>query len=179
MPRPHHRATARMRWLLLVVLAWPVWAGAQSFEAAAQFTGVHLHKIDEAPLGIGARIHYTFLPHFAADLELTKYPRNTAALFGVRAGKRFRRVGIFLKARAGVIHFGGGYFEQRLDHRTRQVADIGGVIEFYPSARTFLRIDEGDTIIYYGAARLYNRPNPDALGTVHNYQPGFGIGFRF
>jgi hypothetical protein len=77
------------------------------------------------------------------------------------------------------MHFGGAYFEQRLDVRTHAIADVGGILEFYPSRRLFVRIDQGDTVIYYGGAKLFNRPNPDPLGTVHNYQPSFGIGIRF
>jgi hypothetical protein len=57
--------------------------------------------------------------------------------------------------------------------------DVGGVLEYYPSPHTFMRIDAGDTIIYFGSARLFNRVNPDALGTIHNFQPGVGFGFRF
>jgi hypothetical protein len=172
--------------IIAAILSVPMLAAAQAFELGGQLTGLHLHKIDEAPIGIGARFHYNFAPLLAADVELTKYPENpsgnfgeTAALFGLRAGKRFSRAGIFAKARFGVMHFGGSYFEQRLDQKTHAIADIGAVFEIYPSRRTFLRIDQGDTIIYYGSAKLFNRPNPDALGTVHNYQPGFGVGFRF
>ena len=165
--------------LIVVLFGCTAGAGAQSFEIAGQVTGLHLHKVDETPIGIGARFHYNFHPMLAVDTELTKYSENAAALFGVRAGKRFSRAGFFVKARAGVMHFGGGYFKQRLDARTHAITDIGGILEFYPSPRTFVRIDQGDTIIYYGGAKLFNRPNPDALGTVHNYQPGFGIGFRF
>ncbi len=172
--------------LLLAVFAVPFPGASQAFELGAQLTGMHLHKIDEAPFGVGARFHYNVTPYAAADAEWTKYPQNssgnfgeTAALIGGRAGKRFSRVGLFVKARFGVVHFGGRYFEQRLDRRTHALADIGGILEFYPSRRTFVRIDQGDAIIYYGGAKLFNRANPDALGTVHHYQPGFGFGFRF
>jgi hypothetical protein len=122
----------------------------------------------------------------ATDLELTYYPENpsgnfgeTAALFGVRAGRQFDRIGLFVKGRPGLMHFGGGYFDLRLDRKTFFIVDVGGVVEFYPTPRTFLRIDAGDTVIYFGSARLFNRLNPDPLGTVHNFQPGFGFGFRF
>jgi hypothetical protein len=167
------------------LISTPVAAMAQSFEAAVQITGMHLHKIDQAPIGIGARVHYNFRRFAAADMEFTEYPENssgnfgeTAALFGIRAGKRFQRAGFFLKARTGVMHFGGGYFEQRLDQKTHNIADIGGIVEIYPSRRMFLRLDQGDTVIYYGGAHLFNRPNPDPLGTVHHYQTTLGVGFR-
>lgn len=174
------------RIVILFLLMWPVTAVAQKYEVGLQLTGLHLHKIDEAPFGIGARFHYNLLPVVAADVELTHYPENpsgnfgeTGALFGFRLGRHFDPFGVFVKARAGVIHFGGDYFTLRLDQRTLPIVDIGAVIEYYPTPHTFLRIDAGDSVIYYGSARLFNRPNPDALGTVHNFQPGFGFGLRF
>ena len=48
--------------------------------------------------------------------------------------------------------------------------DIGGVVEYYPSSHTTIRIDAGDTILFYGGT---------ALGTVHNFQPGIGFSYRF
>jgi hypothetical protein len=161
-------------------------AAAQTYEVGLQLTGVHLHKIDEAPFGIGARFHYNFTRFVSADGEITHYPENpsgnfgeTATLAGIRAGKRLGRIGTFIKVRPGVMHFGGDYFNQRLDAKTHFIMDVGGVLEYYPSPHTFMRIDAGDTIIYFGNARLFNRPNPDALGTIHNFQPGVGFGFRF
>ena len=164
----------------------PATASAQKYELGVQFSGMHLHKIDEAALGIGARFHYNATRFVATDVEWMHYPENssgnfgeTAALIGIQTGKRFGCIGIFGKARPGVIHFGGGYFDMRLDHKTHFVLDTGGVLEYYPNRRTFVRIDIADLVIYYGSARLFNRVNPDALGTVHNFQPGFGFGLRF
>jgi len=171
---------------LFFVLSFALAARAQKYEVGVQLTGMHLHKIDEAPFGIGARFNYNFSPLVASDVELTHYPENssgnfgeTTALFGIRSGPRIDRVGIFGKFRAGVIHFGGEYFALRLDQKTHPIVDIGGVVEYYPRKNIFLRIDAGDSIIFYGTARLFNRPNPDELGTVHNFQPGFGFGLRF
>jgi hypothetical protein len=151
-----------------------------------QLTGMHLHKIDEAPFGIGLRFNYNFLPLLASDVELTHYPENpsgnfgeTTGLFGIRVGTHVDRFGVFGKFRAGVIHFGGDYFDLRLDQKTHPIVDVGGVVECYPKEHIFLRIDVGDSIIYYGSTRLFNRPSPDELGTVHNFQPGFGFGVRF
>ena len=180
----------RIGWLcLLLVLfcsALGAAAGAEKYELGIQLTGMHLHKIDEVPFGIGVRFHYNLLPLLASDVELSHYPQNssgnfgeTTALFGVRFGTHLDRLGVFGKARSGWIHFGGGYFDLRLDRKTHAILDTGGMVEYYPSAHTFLRIDASDVVIYYGSARLFNRPNPDPLGTVHNFQPGFGFGFRF
>jgi len=161
-------------------------ATAQKFQLGAEFTGLHLHKIDEAPFGVGIRFQYKPQPFWAADLELSHYPSfgthnfgETAALAGVGAGASFDAFGVFIKARPGVMHFGGDYFRAVLDHRTHFIVDIGGMVEYYPTRRVFLRIDTGDTVIYYGNSHLLDRANRDALGTVHNFQPGFGVGVRW
>ena len=171
---------------LIVAVSLVPSAGAETYEVGLQLTGVHLLKIDEAPFGIGARFNYNLTQFVAADGEITHYPENpsgnfgeTAALAGIRAGKRVGRIGTFIKVRPGVMHFGGEYFKLRLDERTHFIMDVGVVLEYYPSPHTFIRVDAGDTIIYFGNARLFNRPNPDALGTIHNFQPGVGFGFRF
>ena len=159
---------------------------AQTYEVGIQFSGMHLHKIDEGPFGIGARFHYNVTPLAAVDTELMHYPENpsgnfgeTSALIGVRAGKHFNRFGVFGTARPGFIYFGGDYFRQRLDQKTHFMLDAGGMLEYYPNRHTFVRIEFSDAVIYYGSARLFNRANPDPLGTVHNFKSGLGIGVRF
>lgn len=181
------------RWCRLTFLVFvfglvglSVTAFAQTYEIGMPFAGMHLHKIDEAPLGVGARFDYNFLQIAAADLEFIHYPENPAGnfgestvLIGCRLGKHFDRFGVFGAVRPGVIHFGGTYFAQRLDQKTRPMMNVGGILEYYPSRRTILRINFDDAIIYYGDAHRFNRPSPDTLGTVHNLQPGFGFGYRF
>jgi hypothetical protein len=129
-------------------------------ELGAGITGTHLHKIDQAPVGIGARILFNFTRTVALDTELTRYPGKTSALAGTKAGWRTDRMGVFGKVRVGFWHFRQTYFAN----------DIGGVLEYYPSAHRAVRIDAGDTIIFYGGA---------ALGTVHNFQPGIGFSYRW
>jgi hypothetical protein len=168
------------------LLSLPATATAQKYEIGAEFSGMHLHKIDEAPIGVGVRFGYAVKPFLTADAELTHCPENSSGNFGQtfilaggRIGTNFEKIGIYGKLRGGIIHFGGDYFAPRLDRRTRSMLDAGGVFEYYPNRRVILRIDLGDAVIYYGAARLFNRLNPDALGTVHNFLPGFGVSFRF
>ena len=184
--RYQHRTASIIALALICVLTFALPVPAQTSEIGLQLTGVHLHKIDEAPIGIGVRFDYNMARPFAIDAEVTHAPQNssgnfgeTTMLLGVRVGRRFGRIGVFGLGRAGVTHFGGEYFRLRLDRKNFFTTDLGGVLEYYPSVRTFIRIDAGDTVIYYGSARLFNRENPDPLGTVHNFQPGFGIGIRF
>ena len=129
-------------------------------EIAVGVTGTHLHKIDEAPIGVYGRVFLNFNRSAALDAEAAVYPGKTSALFGIKSGKRFDRFGAFGKARAGMWHFDRRYF----------AADLGGVLEYYPSRHTTIRIDLGDTILFYGGT---------ALGTVHNFQPAIGFGYRF
>jgi hypothetical protein len=129
-------------------------------ELGVDVTGTHLHKIDDAPVGAAVRLFYNFSSALALDAELTGYPGKTSALFGIKTGLRLDRFGVFGKSRLGLWHFTQSYF----------AADLGGVLEYYPSSRTALRIDIGDTVIFYGGARL---------GTVHNFQPGIGFSYRF
>ena len=155
-------------------------------EAGLQLTGVHLHKLHETPYGVGARILFDLNADNGIETEVVHYPENnsgefgeTGVLAGSKNGRRFQRFGVFGKARLGVMHFGGEFYRTRLDRKTFLMADIGGVLEYYPSDRWVLRIDVGDTILFYGSHALFRGPNSPPLGTVHNFQPAFGVAFRF
>jgi hypothetical protein len=43
-------------------------------------------------------------------------------------------------------------------------------LEYYPSGHIAIRVDSADSIIFYGGCRF---------GTVHNFQPGIGLSYRF
>ena len=146
-------------------------------ELGIQLTGVHLHKIDEAPVGVGVRFFLNLTENAALDSEFTRYSEKSSALVGVKTGWRGDRFGLFAKARAGLWHFGGSFFEARLNRQTIPAGDLGGVIEYYPTPRTAVRIDLGDTVLFYGAQSL--RGVTGRLGTVHNFQPGLGFSWRF
>src|SRR5262245_19324693 len=141
-------------------------------EAGIQLTGTHLHKLDEAPLGIGGRLFFDFAESTSIDAEITYFTNVGAAsaLAGIKSGFRSNRFGAFGKTRAGIWHFDRAFFDPRLDRKTLFTMDLGGILEYYPSRRTTVRIDLGDTVIFYRAPRL---------GTVHNFQPGVGLSFRF
>ena len=141
-----------MRSLLFLLLWVP--------ELGIGITGTHLHKIDEAPIGVYGRFFLNFSGNSALDAEVTRYSSKTSVLLGMKSGKRLDRFGGFAKARAGMWHFDRPVF----------AVDLGGVLEYYPSRRTVIRIDAGDTILFYGGP---------ALGTVHNFQPAIGFGYRF
>jgi hypothetical protein len=162
--------------------------------------------------GFGGRVGYNFTDNFALEAEGNYYPRSSRAnsstggfpvqfQFGPKIGKRYRRFGIFAKARPGVITFSRVLhqtgtetftfgdqtfifptFEDR--RRTYFSADLGGVLEFYPSSRIVTRFDFGDTLIRYGrrdAQGLITTSPPTTIpaSTRHNFQFTAGIGLRF
>ena len=163
--------------------------------------------------GFGARLGYNFTESFALEAEGNFFPRErefgggrrSQALFGVKAGKRFEQVGLFVKARPGFVHFSEGDLQPRPDvaciavvpppvscfegkGQTHFAFDVGGVFEYYPSRRTLIRFDAGDTIIRLGDHRvpivINNQPDSAVVGfapseTTHNFQGSIGFGIRF
>jgi hypothetical protein len=162
--------------------------------------------------GFGARVGYNFTDSFALEAEGNYYPRSSRAnsstggfpvqfQFGPKFGKRWKRFGLFAKARPGFVTFsrvlhqtgtetvGVGdqtfifpTFEDR--RRTYFSADLGGVLEFYPSSRIVTRFDFGDTLIHYGrrdAQGVLSTSPPATIppSTTHNFQFTAGIGLRF
>ena len=188
----------------------------RKFEAAADFSTITF-EAGQTELGLGGRLTYNLNSHIALEAAGYFFPhdcqfcgrhsgRTTEGLFGVKIGKRFDKWGIFGKARPGVISSGKGQFdvlalstpltnplslafvEKRL---TSFAADIGGVLEFYPSKRIITRMDFGSTIIHYGR-RTTNFPVFDPVTGGFTLQPSTtpaqnrgtlqimaGVGFRF
>lgn len=115
--------------------------------------------------------------------------RKFQAVFGPKIGIRKDRFGIFAKVRPGFVTIGRHesviavgtaanpfvLSEERYNVSFFAV-DVGGVFEYYPSKRTILRFDLGDTIIRYGTQDPKNL-NPSF--TRHNLQTSIGFGFRF
>ncbi len=167
--------------------------------------------------GFGGRFGYNFNHYFAIEAETNIFPRDREfdggrkhqLVAGAKVGKRFDKVGIFAKARPGFVRlsrgdyrFGSGgcptVFPPPIGcyvpgAKTSFAFDAGGVVEVYPSARTIIRFDAGDTMIRYGPrivpvvidpgggstsfARVVAVPAPKQ--TVHNLQLSAGFGFRF
>lgn len=170
-------------------------------EVGVLYTGVNLKGFGETVNGLGGRFGYNFNRNLALDAEFSFFPethlgnrqfgQKTQALAGVRAGARSRYVGLFAKARPGVMFIGevtsglncrGTSFGRvcRPSHNNLAL-DVGGVLEFYPSARAIIRLDAGDTIV-----RIRNATAGAVIGsptvtsdTTHNFQFSVGFGYRF
>lgn len=193
-------------------------AGVRRFEVGAQFTGV---RIDNNPIsiafnerrnepGFGGRFTYNLGRYFALESEINFFPRRyrgfftplsggriTQGLFGVKAGTRLGRFGVFGKARPGFMRYdktvdnvrfpeGNGPdprdpFGFEMGSAVHAALDVGGVVEYYPSRRTILRLDLGDTIVRYAGIPVFDTNGGFMKVTEyqHNAQAGFGFGFRF
>lgn len=184
------------------------------FEAAAEFTtlGRDAFAGNRTEPGVGGRFTVNMNEAFAFEGAVYLFPRQcidcvengrmTQAVAGVKIGKRFKNWGVFGKARPGVVSYSEGVsdtisipfqpFLFGLERRrvTSFAADVGGVVEFYPSPRIVTRFDVGDTIIYFkrrtqsavlfdpiNGARVFPFTRP--ARTDHQFQFVASVGFRF
>lgn len=194
----------------------PEKSAATRFEVAAQFSSITFSP-DQTQPGAGARFTFNFNDNFALEAEANYFPndngrfstnrdngRATQALFGVKAGKRFKNFGIFAKARPGFISFTRGivdvvatapattpggfpFFELRSRRLTHAALDTGAALEFYPSRRLVTRFDIGVTTIFMRETTFqgFTGIGPD-IGPIRApaetraaFQFGAGIGYRW
>lgn len=172
-------------------------------------------------LGVGVRLGYSINRYLTVEAEWNLFPRDRGefdpdftggrkvqGLFGAKVGRRFESVGVFAKARPGFVHFSRGDLRQsggcilsippplgcfEGTGRTDFAVDVGGVLELYPSKRTIVRFDVGDTILRTGdhlVPVIVGSPPGDPIPargfvggaraqTTHNVQASVGFGFRF
>jgi len=149
------------------------------FEAGVQFTtlGWSLHPFEKSRVqGGGGRFAYNFSRHFAGEAEVNfLVPTNhigrirsnhqVQGLFGLKSGIRNQSFGVFGKVRPGFAYLRSHSEFGFSGSRVNTMLDIGGVGEYYPSKRTIVRLDVGDTMI-----NRFNR---------HSLQMSIGFGFRF
>ena len=178
----------------------------RKFEIGGHYTTFVVDDETDAAKGFGGRLTYNITDNVAVEAEGNFFPEDnffrdgdkTQGLFGVKAGKRFERVGIFGKARPGFMYFSEGdvrftggagcvgaapiprsCFE--ISSKTRFAMDVGAVLEIYPTRRLIIRLDGGDTILHTGAETVtvgtvtFQRP----ASTGHLLQGTVGAGFRF
>jgi hypothetical protein len=201
----------------------------QSKEPAKIELGIHFSSIQLGPqvdpsfdfqdrsrsdTGIGVRFGYNLNKHVAVEAEGNFFPQRNffpalnsggslaQGQFGVKAGKRFERFGLFAKARPGFVTFGDILTQTGsvtfpfqgngpivtfpiLERRRRNFfsMDVGAVVELYPSRGVLVRFDLGDTMINYGDTPVVpsvlqlKSPRLDPL--AHKFQFSAGIAFRY
>jgi hypothetical protein len=202
--------------VLIVASAFVTDASAQTtaqpapsrFEVGAQAAVFSHGDFDKTTAGIGGRLSFDVTRWLTAEGEATffpdddvflqspgstpglriVYPRNrTEAFFGVKAGLRNDRVGLFAKARPGFTYVSGDGVECvgdvcalalliRPAYGTEFAVDLGGVFEFYPSRRIVARFDLGDTMIWHNSVAP---PCWTETCTSHNLSTKMGVGVRF
>ena len=210
----------------LFILCCQMNASAQTDEVSKVEVGIHFTSITKPSYnggatepGLGARFTFNFNRSVAFEAVGNLFPHSCnycggnlgdnsgiikQGLFGVKAGKRFEKWGIFGKARPGVVTFGQGDTIYTINGtgpsasvaiQRRGVSnfatDLGAVLEFYPSKRIVTRFEGGDTLIHYGS-RQSNFLTFDPLTsspilipfttrseTRHNFQFFAGVGWRF
>src|SRR5678809_1096252 len=184
------------------------------YEVAAEFTTLNREAYDGVRVepGVGARFTFNFNKTFAVEgamhISLNECPgcinpgRSGDLFAGVKVGKRYKSWGIFAKARPGIVNVGqlqyvqtgttGPFpFQAEIKGLDNFAADLGGVVEFYPSRRIVTRFDAGDTIIHF-TRRTANGiifdpttgtyvlvPFTTPARTTHNFQFIASVGFRF
>lgn len=200
--------------LLLTLFTLASIAVAQSkkdkIEIGVQTTSLTLvhpeFDFDETEGGIGGRFTYNFNRSFAAEAEINFFPQKQLILnadgnaiqaqFGVKLGKRFEKFGLFGKVRPGFLSVDRvgtilpgsqvpGVLNFKIERETFFTIDMGGVLEFYPSKRTVVRFEAGDTVLRHPDifTQVITFPNPIAVLVSpaqfkHNFQFTAGVGFR-
>ena len=151
-------------------------------EVGIDFTALMSGSIETHPGG-GARLTYNLNRHFALEGAAYFAAGNngtgtiTQGMFGIKAGQRFKKVGLFVKARPGVINlsqadydlvpngssqpfligsFNEPPFQVVTRSRTDFALDVGPVLEIYPKKKFFLRFDTGILLEWVGSRTFHS-----------------------
>ena len=185
---------------------------APKVELGMQFTSLTLDdSFNRSEPGFGGRVTYNLTDNVALEAQFDFFPngdqfrgfrnggRIAQGLFGVKAGKRFEKFGVFGKVRPGFTSFSGGReeiivlttpppdpifgpsirFERHRE--THFATDVGAVLEFYPSRRSIIRLDVGDTMVNVRRAtrNVFNQTSDSSSEFIHQLQIGIGFSYRF
>ncbi len=192
--------------LVALFLLASVCAHAQSvldehkFEVGGQYTAIGLDDFNVVN-GVGGRVGYNFNQYFALDAEANFFPethlgndqfgQKAQAFVGVKAGARAKYAGLFAKARPGVMSIGeitSGFDCNstslgsvcRVKH-SQFALDAGAVAEVYPTRRSIIRLDVGDTMVNIRRASrgFLRQTSATSNEFTHNLQTSLGFGYRF
>lgn len=153
--------------------------------------------------GFGGYASYRFYGIFYADGDLLYFPQHPGAsgphdggtilqgLFGLKGGIRRNHFGFFGKVRPGFHSYsdaltgvttGASSLTYTYGRSNNFVLDLGGIVELYPNERSTLRVEIGDTHIFFGTRDLtidgVTQPVPGGK-MQHSIQLMLGYGWRF
>ena len=169
-------------------------------EVGVFYTGIHLKGFGETINGFGGRLGYNINRYLALDAEASFMPerhlgnnqlgQKVQGFIGAKTGLHSRYIGVFAKARPGVMSIGevtsgfncsgNGFGTICRPSHNNFALDAGGVVELYPASRTIIRFDAGDTIVRIGHATAGILSAPVTTSeTTHNFQFSVGFGYRF
>ena len=150
--------------------------------------------------GFGGFASYRFYHVFYFDSDLLYFPRGSNSsgphdggeilqgLFGLKGGIRRNHFGIFGKVRPGFNSYSQALSaisqtgQESFERSTNFVLDLGGIVEFYPGERGTLRLEAGDTHIYFNTRDINfgGTTFPVSGGKLqHSIQFNVGYGWRF
>jgi hypothetical protein len=175
-------------------------ANGHKVEVGTFYTGIHLKGFGETINGLGGRFGYNINRYLAVDAEASFMParhlgnnqlgQKVQAFIGAKTGLHSRYIGVFAKARPGVMSIGeitsgfncsgNGFATICHPSHNNFALDVGGVVELYPASRTIIRFDAGDTIVHIRntTAGILTAP-VTTTDTTHSFQFSFGFGYRF
>lgn len=157
----------------------------------------------QAEPGAGGYASYRIYRVFYLDGDLLYFPRGTSSAsphdggtilqgtFGIKGGIRRNHFGFFGKVRPGFNSYSDalssvssqqGGLTMETARATTFVLDLGGIVEFYPAEHGTLRLEVGDTHLYFGSTTLnFNGvPTPvPGYSLRHSIQFTTGYGWRF
>jgi hypothetical protein len=165
-----------------------------TYEFGLHYAALNVTEKSDKDSGLGVRFTYNLNDYLGLEAETTRYlqtregggANETQALFGVRAGKRNERFGVFAKVRPGLTRFyllgvpGQNVFEQG---HTRFAVDVGGIFEYYPTRNTAVRVDVGDTMVRFKTGDFFYQRLDEPMFVQrklsHNLQLNIGFALRF
>lgn len=170
------------------------------FEIGAQYTAIGLDDFDVVS-GVGGRFGYNFNKYLALDAEANFFPetklgndqlgQKAQGFVGIKAGTRAKYAGVFAKARPGVMSIGeitsgfscnqGNGFTLCRPRHSNFALDVGVVAELYPTRRSIIRFDVGDTMLHRRQAtrNVFNQTAQTSSDFTHSVQISVGFGYRF
>jgi hypothetical protein len=182
----------------------PAQQESHRFQVGGQFTGAVSNEFDDTDIGIGGRLSWHPISLIGAEAEVDFYPSDFAddpafsssrveGFFGVTVGPRMGQLRPFAKVRPGFVAFreAPGPFPCPLifpppvsctlaSGKTVFALDVGGGVEWFATARTFVRVDADDRILKYpGPVRNQGFDVREDGFFSHDFRFAIGAGVQF